>query len=98
MLRFNNSLRKEIEDTAKKEAVPSFIQALTDGNAIVRKEAAYVLGKIKDERAVKPLIEALILDLDMSVKKEAVWALENIGKPSVESLIEALKNEDSVVR
>jgi len=71
---------------------------LTNENATVRKEAAYVLGKIKDERAVGPLIEALILDLDMVVRKEVAWALENIGEPAVEPLIEVLKDEDSVVR
>ena len=71
----SNSIRKEIEIAAKKEAVESFIKALMDENTTVRKEAAYALGKIKDERAVEPLIETLILDLDIEVLKHAVWAL-----------------------
>ena len=64
----------------------------------VRKNAAEALGKIKDPRAVEPLIEAL-KDKDFRVRWNAAEALGEIGDPkAVKPLIAALKDENSGVR
>jgi len=84
-------------EVAKKQ-VPEFINALRHEYSGVRKAAAEALGKIGDQRAVKPLIEAL-RDKDSDVRKAAAKALGKIGdQRAVESLIQALRNNDPDVR
>ena len=74
------------------------IAALKDKDEYVRKAAAYALGKIKDPRAVEPLIAAL-KDHNSDVREAAAYALGKIKDPrAVEPLIAALKDEDSDVR
>ena len=64
----------------------------------VRLHAAEALGKIGDERAVEPLIEALN-DEDASVRRGAAVALGRLGaERAVEPLIEALNDEEGHVR
>jgi len=64
----------------------------------VRKNAAKALGKIKDPRAVEPLI-ATLKDKDSDVRWHAARALEKIQDPrAVEPLIATLKDKDSEVR
>lgn len=59
---------------------------------------AEVLGDIGDSRAVEPLIDALCQS-DNEREEEAIEeALVNIGKPAVESIIKALKQEDIDLR
>ena len=76
-------------------AVEPLIQALGAEDPDIRENAAVTLGKIKDERAVQPLIK-LLTDEEWEVEKGATDALIGIGKPAVEPLIEILldKNED----
>ncbi|MBN2122041.1 HEAT repeat domain-containing protein [Candidatus Micrarchaeota archaeon] len=57
---------------------PKLIGMLADSNPIVRKAAAYSLGKRKEESAIFPLISTL-LDTDSSVRKECCDALRAIG-------------------
>jgi hypothetical protein len=42
-----------------KQAVPDLIRSLKDPSASVQGHAAWALGKIKDESAIEPLIDAL---------------------------------------
>jgi len=80
-------------------AVEPLIEALMDEDNIddvgeaFRCAVAEALGKIGDLRAVEPLIEAL-KDYNEWVRWSAAEALENIGEPAVNPLIQALKDED----
>jgi HEAT repeat protein len=75
--------------------VDTLVQDLKDNDLIVRLHAAKALGEAKDARAVEPLIVALG---DKSCGHTAANALAKIGKPAVEPLIVALKNENPFVR
>jgi hypothetical protein len=61
-------------------------------------EAAFVLGRIGSEKAVKPLLTTLI-DGDWIVRQSAAAALGEIGsEKAVEPLLAALRDEDRFVR
>jgi HEAT repeat protein len=75
--------------------VDTLVQDLKDNDLIVRLHAAKALGEAKDARAVEPLIAALG---DKGCGHTAANALAKIGKPAVEPLIVALKNENPFVR
>lgn len=78
-----------------KNSVPIFISALTSNDPGVRSSAAEVLGEIKDDRAIEPLIAALEDEVNY-VREEAVKALEIFeDKRAVEPLIIALRFNDS---
>ncbi|AKB78972.1 putative lyase [Methanosarcina horonobensis HB-1 = JCM 15518] len=74
-------------------AVEPLIQALGAEDPEIRENAAITLGKIKDERAIKPLF-CLLTDEEWEVEKAATDALIAIGEPAVEPLIEILQNEN----
>lgn len=57
---------------------------------LVRKYAAYLLGKAHNPWAIQPLVESLA-DFDKSVREQAVFALSRIGKSAIEPLAEAMK-------
>ena len=71
--------------------------ALKDKKSDVRSSVTDALGKIKDPRAVEPLIVAL-KDEDPNVRSSAKKALVKLGKPAVKPLIVALKDKKSGVR
>lgn len=79
-----------------KPAVEVLIEALRD-KACRRDIVALALGEIGDIRAIPYLREALD-DVNPTVCKAAVLALEEIGKPPVDQLINALGDEDLQVR
>ncbi|HWR26471.1 MAG TPA: HEAT repeat domain-containing protein [candidate division Zixibacteria bacterium] len=81
----------------KKSVAEHLILALNDTNKDVRMKAAWALGTILDERAVKPLNKALS-DESIEVRNEAAWALEKLGKPAAEPHLQAIKDRDSNVR
>ena len=83
-----------IEELKANKDVEGLINALKDKDPMVRGDAAEVLGKIGDSRAVEPLIEAL-KDI---VQFIAIESLKKIGEPAVEPLIKALKNKDTLIR
>lgn len=56
------------------------VNALDDGDAIVRERAAVALGRIGDRRAVDPLIPVLG-DKRSQVRKATASALERLGEP-----------------
>lgn len=68
---------------------------LSNGSKLeIRQEAAETLGRIKDVRAVKPLITALP-DNDVAFSMDASIALANIGVPAVEQLIAELRSSNT---
>src|SRR4030067_712977 len=75
--------------------VDTLVQDLKDNDLIVRLHAAKALGEAKDARAVEPLIAALG---DKGCGHTAANALAKIGKPAVEPLTSALKDESPAVR
>jgi len=80
-------------------AVESLIQSLEDDNPEVRENAAHTLGKIGDERAVGPLIKIMNdPNENLPARENAIFALGEIGKPAVESLIQAMEDENPQIR
>ena len=77
---------KVLGEIGDDRAVQPLINVLEDEGYLFAEVTASALGKIGDVRAVKPLIKALGDD-----NEDAARALENIGEPAVEPLIEALK-------
>ncbi len=77
------------------------ISALKDEYYKVQLEVIQILGEIKDQRIIGPLIET-IKDENSEVRKLAIETLKTLGKINdpriVESLINAIKDEDSDVR
>ena len=86
-------------NVAKLEAkrdVPGLVKALGyQKDAAVRKAAAEGLGRLRDPRAVRPLVIALG---DAPVRPAAVEALVAAGSVAGESLVAALGNQDPKVR
>ena len=81
-----------------KPAVPRLIEALTDREEFVRKQAILALGTIKDAEAVDPLI-AMLQDQDWMTRLTAAAALEKIGDLRGRDAVKPLmKDPDLVVR
>ncbi|MEK9139836.1 MAG: HEAT repeat domain-containing protein [Nitrospirota bacterium] len=74
-------------------AVETLLKLLRDWE--VRKYAIAALGKIRDERVLDPLMLQLRND---EFKDDAIDALVQLGDPSVERLIGALRDKDENVR
>ncbi len=69
------------------------LEALSDQDAVVVQNAVRGLGRLKDKRAVDPLID--LLSRGGSVGQAAFEALADIGDPRAEAPLErALRNED----
>jgi len=77
--------------------VDPLIEALKDKEGAVRKFAANLLGRLKDQRALDPLGMALY-DLHHDVGKIAAEALVNFGGASFEILVEALDHSEMWIR
>jgi WD40 repeat protein len=75
-------------------AVSLLIEALSDKSVSIRCDAARELVKFADDRAIKPLINALLRDESSFVSGFAQKGLEKIGKPAVGPLIKALEWPD----
>ncbi len=83
------------------DSVASYIELLLDDERpwVERAEAARWLGRRKDERAVKPLIDVLASEGDLFVRREAALALGRLGDRKAEgALTEALKVDDKWLR
>ena len=84
-----------IEET---DAMESLIGALYEKEPFVRKKAAEGLGKLKDPRAVEPLIKALANESDYSTSVEIIEALAELGDwRAVEPIIKALDQGKAIV-
>jgi HEAT repeat protein/photosystem II stability/assembly factor-like uncharacterized protein len=73
-------------------AVPPLCEALSDPNPKIRREAAIVLGWLKDPRSIGPLIEALA-DASIQLDRYAYTRYTLFGQPAMEGLVEALDDE-----
>ena len=71
-------------------AVTPLLRALHEGDGNLRWGAAIALGKIRDPRAIEPLIQALADKYD-NVRAESASSLAAIGKPALEPLLRFLK-------
>ncbi len=78
-------------------AVESLIFALREGDGNLRWGAAIALGKIRDPRAIDPLIRALA-DKYQNVRAESAMSLAAIGKPALEPLLRFLRDSDRSIR
>jgi HEAT repeat protein len=78
-------------------AVEPLIEALKDDEGAVRRYAAILLGRIRDERAIEPLGMALY-DLHHDVGKASAEALADFGVRSFEILVEALDHPEMWIR
>jgi HEAT repeat protein len=76
-------------------AVTPLIKALRDDNHLIRWGAAEALGRLKNLRAVRPLLDALKDGVAYDALKGALVA---IGEPAVTALVEALKDDAPLVR
>jgi len=83
--------RPEGADEIEKMGLEDLIKLLKENtDPFIRQYSAFLLGKTKNPRAIRPLIEALG-DFDKSVREQATLALSTIGKAAVEPLTTALK-------
>ena len=82
-----------------KVAVLPLIKASKIKNKDIRSHIAYILGEIRDERAIEPLFKILRSEKkDIYDTASAAYALKEIGEPAVLPLIEALKDKNEYVR
>jgi len=84
-------------------AVPTLIQLLKDEDWQVREMAALSLGKIKNVRAVEPLITLLEEEpnqpINSCVRRRALWALGEIGDArAVSKIMLFLRHKDPEIR
>lgn len=82
------------------ESLPRICAALArDKCPIVRHEAAYYLGQLRDHRGVNPLVAAMRCDPDALVRHEAAEALGDMGATQAyDALAEACGDPSEVVR
>jgi len=79
-------------------AVPDLFSVLKDGDKDERKIAADILGDVKDQRALEPLMDTL-KDPDENVRAAAAESLGMLGDTSVtERLVETLRDDGLVVQ
>ena len=79
------------------DAVEPLIQALRHPEGAVRKNAASILGMIRDPRALEPLGMALY-DVHVDVAEQAGTALGLFGAASLEYFDEAMRASESSIR
>ena len=74
------------------------VKALGNGGVTARRNAAWALGALDDQRAVTPLTGSL-RDTDERVREQAAWALGALDDPkAVQPLIGALRDPAAIVR
>ncbi len=84
------------EGVALADRVDDLVKKLQSKTTVDRRDAAHELGKAKDARAVPPLIAAL-KDEEPMVRLDVSGALIEIGKPTVDPLIQAAKLDNGSV-
>ena len=95
---FEGLFKPDLKELEKKKNIKGLIKALRYNNSYERINAAVVLGKIGDPRAIEPLISAL-QDSDSDVRQYVVEALGKIGDPrAIEPLIKVLNDSNEVMR
>lgn len=90
---------KEIIEKKINKDVEGIISFLSSEDPSYRENAAWALGMIKDNRAVKPLIERLKVDNNDMVRKACAWALGEIGgEEAYNGLVSSINDESPEVR
>lgn len=84
----------DIKKLAARGKVDALVKALTHPDAKIRSEAAEALGKLRDPRAIEPLVAACGDDV-LDVRHSAMWALGNIGEPAAIPALVAFMREGS---
>jgi HEAT repeat protein len=74
------------------EAVDALINALNDREHSVVETAATALGKIRDDRAIEPLLSTLGYEKDFAPTQTAALALAEFGTKVVQPIIECLED------
>jgi HEAT repeat protein len=81
------------------ETIPAIVLVLDDEDDFTRCQAAYVLGVLKDEQAVYPLVQLLEKDPYAVARQTAANSLGEIGdKHAVPPLINSLNDKNVLVR
>jgi ATP-dependent DNA helicase RecQ len=80
----------QLGEEGSPSAVPELIAALQDSDGNVRRLAASALGKIRDRRAVEPLMALLEKEEKPQVRQYAVKALGRIGDSRTRALLEKI--------
>lgn len=75
-------------------AVEPLIEALKGSNLEIRRQAATVLGEIKEKRAVEPLIETLFDEEDEFIRARSAMALGEIGDEAALEYLKKASTED----
>lgn len=85
----------ELGESRSSIALPELFAALKseDGNA--RRLAASALGKIKDAKAIQPLLDLLSIEVKPQVRQYAVKALGDIGNPLAVDLLTKISEDES---
>lgn len=78
--------------------IPSLLAILTFGEMDTRYAAIDALGRLRDPRAIEPLIESLRSDAYSGLRWKAAEALARIGSPAVGPLLSLLSDPDEDVR
>jgi len=84
--------KPNVKKMEKNKDIDSLLWALRNENSNVRREAAEVLGRIGDVKAVEPLIKAFV-DMNEQVRHSAAEAVGRIGEPAIEPLSRALSDD-----
>jgi hypothetical protein len=90
--------QQNVEKYERQRNIKKLIAVVQDMNAqvIIRQQAASALGRLKDARAINPLIAGL---QDKGIRRHSSWALGNIGdKKAIEPLLLVLTDESSLGR
>ncbi len=87
---------ENMQDAAR-QAVPALLEALSDDNTAVRREAISALGLIGDKQAIPALIN-LMRDQEVELGPSAAISLSRIGSAAVPELTALLQNEPEPIR
>jgi beta-lactamase regulating signal transducer with metallopeptidase domain len=90
--------RQERQERQGPSSVVQRLDELEDPDPLMRRYAAWALGELESERAVRPLIDHLNDD-DADVRLVSAWALGEIkDRGTIAPLIELLEDSDPLVR
>ncbi len=90
---------KQALKNIKRVTVEDLIENLSDKNAFLRNDSAKSLGALgEDAQDAVPALIACLNDEKAPVRRNASFALAQIGVPAIPALIEALNNENSTTR
>ncbi|MDY6776252.1 MAG: HEAT repeat domain-containing protein [Halobacteria archaeon] len=96
--RYRGNSDTQLSETADWTLVKLLTDALEDGAAVIRMDAALGLGRIGDDRAFEPLVDALD-DPDPQVRENAAWSLGELGdERAVKPLTKLLTDSNQEVR